>query len=119
MSRSLPKIPELSPAQEKEFHAAYSSIERVASISADSITEIKANGSPLPSVYIDLMQEYEDMGELRGLFCPFKIVEAKQKLKEYCFKNRVQPRDFKYEGLLAVDKRVIPVVEYTYIGRSA
>jgi len=104
----------LTRLEKEVFNAAYSSISRVASVQADSIVSIRAGGEPLPSVYIDLYHAFGSIEAIASLFCPMNEQKAKQWLFDYCFGNRVQPRDFQISGLISVDVKKSPPVTYTY-----
>lgn len=106
--------------QEKQiFSDAFTCIMRVASCTAESITEIRAGGERLPSVYIDLSQQLGGFNKLNHHFCPLYQEETTERLKKFCFNNRIQPREFIFNGLISVEKYAAPVREYTYMEASA
>jgi len=108
----------LTKAELSVFDAAYVSIMRVASIDADTVMDIVSGGQKMQQAYVDLMFELGGMDNMRNLFCPLYKEKALEWLIDYCFRLRLQPHAFGYNGLLAINRRPIPFVEHAYAGHT-
>jgi hypothetical protein len=88
----------LTKQEKAVFDAAFISIMRVATAEADTVIDIRAGGRPLPGVYVGLMMGIGGMERMQHLFCPMHKKEAVEFLVKHCFSNRVQPREFIFDG---------------------
>lgn len=107
----------LTQKEKEVFAAAYTAIERVASLEAESLLEVKAGGHALPGIYIGFAEQCGGLRRMKNTFYPGNEAEAKKFLMRYCFEHRTQPRDFQLQGLLSIEKRKAPVV-HTYASET-
>jgi hypothetical protein len=108
----------LTKSEREAFKKAFAYVQRVSVTEADNIAEIRAGGERLPSVYIDLSQEFGGMVGLQKECSPVNYDKGLQKFIDFCFQYKIQPRKFELKGLIGIERNKMPAVEYTYVSRG-
>ena len=104
----------LTKLEQFAFHDAFNCIMRISNSTTRDIYDIRVEDTIVSKEMLDLAKDIGGMDKLEHHFCPMHRKESMELLVDRCFRKRIQPSAFIFEGTIKIIDKDKPMYQHTY-----